>query len=55
MAELSQRNKDCLAAWVARQARISDPELSIDPCLIENPNHSNGFAVPPALTSLVFQ
>ena len=40
MAELIQRNKDHLAAWVARQARLCDPVSSIDPCLIENPDHS---------------
>ena len=54
MTELSQRNKDRLYAWVARQARLRDPESSIDPFLIENPDHSNVFDVLPALTSLVF-
>ena len=46
MAELSQRNKDRLSAWVARQARLRDPESSIDPCLIENPDHSTVFRCP---------
>ena len=46
MTELSQRNKDRLAAWVARQARLRDPVSSIDPCLIENPDHSSVFRCP---------
>ena len=49
MAELSQRNKDRLSAWVARQARLRDPESSIDPCLIETPDHSTVFRSPACL------
>ena len=46
MAEFSQRNKDRLSAWVARQARLRDPVSSNDPCLIENPDHSTVFRCP---------
>ena len=41
MGELSQRNKDRLASWTAHQPRIRNPKTNIDPCLIENPDHTN--------------
>ena len=55
MAKLSQRNNDRLSAWVARQARLRDPESFIDHVSSKTVIIQMFFAVPPALTSLVFQ
>ena len=46
MAELSQRNRDRISTWVSRQVRLRDPVSSIDPCLIENPDHSTVYRCP---------
>lgn len=46
MGELNQRNKDRLAAWIAQQPRIRNPNTNIDPLHIENPDHTNVLRCP---------
>jgi Zinc finger, C3HC4 type (RING finger) len=41
MGEFNQHNKDRLADWIAKQPRNRNPNTTIDPLQIENPDHTN--------------
>ena len=46
MAEICQRNRERITAWVSQQVRLRDPVSFIDPFLIENPDHSTVYRYP---------